>query len=350
MQQRPLTLLTYLFALTTAWGQGSVYFSNLDSLRGINAPFYDADGTTRLAGENYRAALYFGLPGSQPETFMRAGAAQPFRTGTFAGYWVPANIVLPAPAPGGTFLVQVRFWDTQGGTLATFEQARAMGAKVGFSSVLPISVPLSGTTSLTGLRSASLIPVVPELARGETRTILDSMAVPNGLALDALCSQPVGLSRWFQAGFATPGEAVIHTDGSAVDTVLSVFTNCLLSPNGCVLVACNDNRAPGQTASEVRFQAQTNVTYVVVVAGANGTTGTAHVTFSLPVTLNAQSLPENQVQVSWPVDASDFSLEYSTNTTSGWRPVPITPIVVGDHNTVAIDASGPCKLYRLKRN
>jgi len=152
-----LAFALLLVSLSASGQQGNtISFSNLDLIRGINAPFFDSDGTTRLAGENYRASLYIGPVGTPTEFLVRVGPAQPFRTGTSAGYWQPVNIQVPAVVPGAPILAQVRFWDTQGGTLVTFEEAQGSGAKIGFSSVLQLNLSPSGTTPLTGLRSASL--------------------------------------------------------------------------------------------------------------------------------------------------------------------------------------------------
>src|SRR5688572_20260012 len=254
-----LTLvLPLILAATSVVGQGVISFSNLDLPRGVNAPFYDVDGTTRLSGDGFRAALYAGPPGASPASFVALGMSQPFRTGNFAGYWTPANVAALLPSPG-PILVQVRFWDTQGGTLASFEQALAAGAKVGFSLVLQIQVPMTGSAPLIGLQSASLIPAVPPLALGDDHVQTDLMAMANGRQMAQLCSRPVGLVRWFQLRFANAGEAVVHTDESSIDTILSVFTDCLLADSGCAPLACNDDRAPGQSASEVRFPVEPNV-------------------------------------------------------------------------------------------
>jgi len=270
-----------LVAFSASAQQGNtISFSNLDLLRNINAPFFDSDGTTRLAGDNYRASLYIGPVGTPAEFLVRVGPAQPFRTGTAAGYWQPVNIQIPLVTPGGAIFAQVRFWDTQGGTLVSFEQAQGSGAKIGFSSVLLLNLSPSGTTPLTGLRSASLIPVISEVSPGETRTLSDNTAEANGLTPAALCETPVGTTRWVHLTFSEPGDAVVQTMGSAIDTVLAVSTNCL-SLQELVWVGCNNDLASGQTASEVRFQARPDVTYALVVGGANGASGAIQIAASL---------------------------------------------------------------------
>lgn len=354
--QRNSRLLPFLIlfaAACAALAQNTVVnFSNLDLAHGVNAPFFDVDGTNRLAGDNYRAALYYGPPGTAEANFLQISQAQPFRTGNFAGYWVPASVFIPGPAPGSTILAQVRFWDTLGGALTTFEQAQAAGAPVGFSIVLQLVLSTSGSTPLSGLRSASLIPAVPLLAPAETRTIADAMAVPNGLTLGVLCSRTVGQLRWINLTCLAAGEAVIRTDGSAIDTVLAVYTNCLLSADACGLVACNDDRSQGQSASEVRFHAEPNIHYAVAVGGADGATGALQITFSLTVALAATPMQDGTIEFSWPVEANGFDLETTTNLAQPllWEPVAGTPIVVGGRNTVRRNAESPFAFYRLKRN
>ena len=350
------TLLIWVLPFVMVWGtcgQGTVRFSNREISPRIDEPFYDVDGTTRLDGPNFLAALYYAPDGFSADAMVQVGPAQAFRSGTLAGYWTPANRTLPLVTPEQPVLLQVRFWDSQSNTLSSFEQAYAANAKVGFSAVLRLTPPSPlQTTYLTGLKSASLIPVLPPLALGETRTNMDVMAVPNGLQLNPLCSQPVGRLRWFHLTFANPGETVIQTEGSSIDTVLSVFTSCLLSANACAPVACSDDRAPGQTASEVRFQAHTNVKYAVAVGGQNGATGALHVTFSMPVALRAQRTADKKLEISWPVEASAYSLEGTTNTAAPfvWDSVPATPAVENHRNVVRLPPSAASAFYRLKRN
>jgi hypothetical protein len=325
-----------------------INFSNRDIIRQINAPFYDADGTTRLDGPNFRAALFYG-PSFAPEQMVMLGAPQPFLSGTLAGYWMPANRTITMSFPGQPIYVQVRFWDSQGGAHTYFDQAYASNAKVGFSDVLQLTPPPPpqppGTTiPLTGLRSASLMGVFTNLVVGETRTVADVMAVPNGLQFGTLCTLPVGRMRWFHLTFANPGEAVVHTEGSSIDTVLSVYTSCLLSSSACALVACSDD-------ARVRFQAQPGVKYAVAVGGNNGATGASQVTFGMPMELRAESTADKKVEISWPAEATGFALEVTTNIAPpvSWEPVQETPSVSGGRNRVRVVPDNLCRMYRLRR-
>lgn len=342
MKRFVMLLLYILTGVSAARGQGgtTVNFSNFDVTQRINAPFYDADGVSRLSGANFWAALYWG-PFETPDGMTQVGPAQAFRTGGQAGYWIPANRTIIPVSPGQPIFVQVRFWDSQGGTHAFFEQAYSAHAKVGFSDVLRLTPAQPGqTTPLWGLRSTSLIGVFPLLRLGERRAVSDVMAVPNGLQLGALCGLPVGRMRWFHLTFANPGEAVIDTEGSSIDTVLSVFTSCLLSSSACAPVVCTDGRA-------VRFQTQTDVKYAVAIGGNNGATGTLQVAFSMPVALKAERSPDQKVEISWPAEASHFELEVTTNLVS-WEPTGATPTVIGNRSVVELNPEVPRRLYRLK--
>ena len=346
-------LLANLAGVWASHGQtgNTISFSNLDIARGINAPFYDADGTTPLSGSNFRAALFWGPAGANELQLAQAGIPQPFRTGAQAGYWTPVNIAIPVPGPGQQITVQVRAWDTQSGTLASFDQALAAGAKIGFSALLRLTLSQAGSTPLTGLTSVSLIPAASTLALGESRIIHDSMAAPNGVQLSEICSEPAGRVRWFRFAFANAGEAVISSQGSSIDTVLAVSASCLLlASNSCTPSACNDDLAPGDTASQVRFQVQTNTTYALAISGKNGVIGPLQIAVSLPLELSARTLPDKRMEISWPSPATQWSLEFSTNMTAPiyWHAVPESPEVYEDRQIVRFAPLGPSRFYRLR--
>src|SRR5687767_13558383 len=134
---------------------GVVRFAN-DPASGVNAPFYAADGTTRLSGATFRAALYAGMPGSPPESWSRISGGQPFRSQPWAGYWTSLDVPLALVMPGGSLVVlQVRFWDSVDGTFNTYEEAEANGAAVGVSRAIMVVLNNPSTpTPMTGLQSA----------------------------------------------------------------------------------------------------------------------------------------------------------------------------------------------------
>src|SRR4029450_4626837 len=69
--------------------QAVIRFANLGP--GVNAPFFGPDGTNRLAGSNFVAALYVAPPGPATPGFQNVGPVQPFQQGAQAGYWLPAD-------------------------------------------------------------------------------------------------------------------------------------------------------------------------------------------------------------------------------------------------------------------
>ena len=118
--------------------QGVVHFANLAP--GVNAPFFESDGTNRLAGSNYLAALYVAPAGTPNPAFVLAGPPQPFQGGGFAGYWTPADVPLAPGFPPGTGVrMQVRFWHRGAGTTTTFEQAEASGAEIGVTEIVAMA-------------------------------------------------------------------------------------------------------------------------------------------------------------------------------------------------------------------
>jgi hypothetical protein len=88
------------------------------------------------------------------------------------------------------------------------------------------------------------------------------------------CGNIGAASRWVGLTPSADGTFLIDTSGSAIDTVLAVYTNDvnnLLAP--LRLVACGTNNAPdGQHV--VRFDARQGLEYLVAVDGINGAVGT----------------------------------------------------------------------------
>jgi hypothetical protein len=142
---------------------GTVTFSNL--IGGINAPVFDVDGATRLAGAAFLAQFY---AGPSAEALAPVGPAVPFRTGPAPGYWQAGTDkvrLIPTVPPGGTAFVQARVWESARG--ATFEQAVAAGGKFGSSAVLQLKTGGDGAP-----------PSVPALMIGLQSLALTSQAAP----------------------------------------------------------------------------------------------------------------------------------------------------------------------------
>lgn len=342
-----------LAATGAARGQaqsGIVHFAN-DLASGVNSPFYDTDGTSRLAGSTFRAALYMGMIGSPPESLIEVGAPQPFRVGPFAGYWTSVDIPLPVP-PGSAVLLQVRFWDSADGAFATYEAAEANNARIGVSRTF--SLVLNGgnpptPTPMFGLSSSALVPILT-LSRGAPGVVTDSAAVPIGTQLSSLCGVPVGTNRWFRFTSAYPGEAVVNTTGSAFDTVISSYQGSIVSPDTLTPIACNDDRAAGLATSEVRFVVEAAKLYLLCVAGKNGAAGTIQLNHTLATPLAIRRTQSGRVELSWPADATNFVAEAATNLFdfTPWRTLTNMPVTLTNRSLLQLDSAAPLEVYRLR--
>jgi len=337
-----LVLVLATGGLTTAraLAQATILFANRTT--GLDAPFYDADGVTRLAGNGYRAALFVGPPGSPESNLAQLGAAQPFRVGAMAGYWESAN--LPSLfLPGSTFQAQVRFWETRSNTVVTFEQAVQANVCYGLSSVLTLIVNVFGPTTLAGLRSTGLICPTPALGQGSSFHWDDVMAVPNGPQLAELCQATAGPMRWFNATFSASGEAVLRAHATTFPALVAVYRHCPGQAALCEQVVC------GNSAEEsLRFVAETNVSYGVAVAGAGGNSGTIHLELSLPIRLGLLPVDEQAVEARWPATVNPFRLETSAPLRpASWRAVPGAPVRSGEFMTLRLLMQEPAAIYRL---
>jgi hypothetical protein len=127
------------------------------------APVFDIDGQTRLAGAGYLVQLY---AGPTLETIRPAGHPIPFRIGFLAGFFVGQVVRLANVAPGETAFVQVRAWEATRGT--SYEEARAVGGKFGRSEILELRTmpPQAPPVTLVGLQSFSLQVGLPRFSAG----------------------------------------------------------------------------------------------------------------------------------------------------------------------------------------
>lgn len=149
---------------------GTVNFANRVVLSGLDAPVYEADGVTRVAGSGMRARLW---AGPSPNAMQPVGDAAGFGTGATAGYWSTPDRVraIPGVQAGGVAYVQVRIWD--GAVAAGYAEAVAAGARFGFSETFTVTTggagsPPSFPAELQGLESFTLQPplVIAQAPRG----------------------------------------------------------------------------------------------------------------------------------------------------------------------------------------
>lgn len=100
-----------------------------------------------------------------------------------------------------------------------------------------------------------------------------------------VCGVAPGAAYWFSYQAPTNGTMTIDTAGSSFPTLLAAFTytGMLYSYTNLVPVAC-DNNSGGtgtNTASTVQFVTTNSGNYFIVVGGAGGARGIAHLNYSL---------------------------------------------------------------------
>src|ERR1700675_302022 len=78
-------LAALLLASVGAFAQGTIVFSN--GAAGVNVPFFDTDGVTKLAGTGYTAELWAGPAGTIEGSLTAVSPTAVFATGASAGYF-----------------------------------------------------------------------------------------------------------------------------------------------------------------------------------------------------------------------------------------------------------------------
>ena len=144
------SILCALALVLDASAQGTLVFRNHGNL--IDAPVFDVDGRTPLAGSAYCAQLYLGV---SPDSLGPVSSMVTFRERTAAGY-LPATLV--TIEGWGPRYFQIRAWESSAG--ATYEEAVAAGGRFGFSNTILVDalVPPAGPGEPIGLESFHLIP------------------------------------------------------------------------------------------------------------------------------------------------------------------------------------------------
>ena len=154
---------------------GTIQFSNL--IGSVDAPVFNEDGVTPLAGSDYLVQLFAGPVGGD---IAPVGPAIPFFSADeLPGYWIQfPNVIrnIPTVAPGQPAVVQVRAWENAAGP--EFDLALGGGSLVGFSNTLTLTtggsgVPPSLPAELTGLESFqlsdALAPTISDQPSGAIR-------------------------------------------------------------------------------------------------------------------------------------------------------------------------------------
>jgi hypothetical protein len=336
----------WLCSMTFGTAQSFVRFANFGG--GIDAPFYASDGTNRLSGSNYVAALYVAATNSN--AFDLVSPLQAFQAGATAGQWIPTTVFLAAFAPGETIRVQVRFWDRSDAPTGGFDQAEAAGAEIGVAEIPSLTLNLDTTpTPLFGLQSASLIPTLT-LSRGGPRIASDAGLTATGSQLPRLCDLPVGTNRWFRLTSSRDVQALVNTDGSSIDTVMAAYKGSIVNLDGLIELACNDDRAPTRTSSAFQLPVEANVLYLICVAGKNNANGPVRLNYATGVSVEVRpSFWNDWLEIRWPAGEGAYDLESSLQGPAGqWEPVGDQPFLVDEHYVLPMPASGHYRSFRLR--
>jgi len=149
-----LLVASLVVATAVALGQGYLNFQTKVTAAGIDAPVKDVDGTTLLAGTDFKAQLYWGMTA---DSLAPVGAPVDFKTSILKGYVSAGVVTFPKPQ-GTAVFVQMRAWNAPN---ATYEAAMgAAGGKWGFSNTISVTLAESPTPppDLVGLQGFQLIP------------------------------------------------------------------------------------------------------------------------------------------------------------------------------------------------
>lgn len=167
MKKLTVTMLASALLGLSAYAQGTISFVNLNAGAGINAPITLSDGTTKLSGTGYMAALMVGTTDANLAQVATTG----FLTGGGAGYFNGGAITVPGIAGGTAVSVQINVWNTAAGSTFAVAQAAGVGGMAdayGQSGILHLTLgdpgasPPTTPVTLNGLTSFHLNPAVPE--------------------------------------------------------------------------------------------------------------------------------------------------------------------------------------------
>lgn len=174
MKKLILGLVLSGISVLPTFGQGALIFANLggpgaDS-NSVSAAFFDVNGTTRLAGVNFSAQLYYGtlgtLEGSLVNTLsVGLTPVVNFNSGGLAGFFSSTPTVTlngsGTSAPiGQTATIQFRVWDNRTGS--TWETATVRGQSAVLTS--PTLANPNNAFDLNYVSTLGSVTLVPEPA------------------------------------------------------------------------------------------------------------------------------------------------------------------------------------------
>jgi MYXO-CTERM domain-containing protein len=144
-----------------ASAQGQFNFTNF-SPPGVDAPIFDSNGSTKLAGAAWYVQAYVGADAA---SLAPVGTAVNFLEADGAGYFF-GGAVSTSFAGGTSVQVQVKAWEAAKGT--SYEAAKAAGGKYGSSELVSVKVATAPDLppDLVGLQSFSVVPEPSVMALG----------------------------------------------------------------------------------------------------------------------------------------------------------------------------------------
>jgi hypothetical protein len=245
--------------------------------------------------------------------------------------------------------IQVRFWDSENGTVLRYEDAELRSLRIGVSAPIIVTLdqpPLA--TPMVGLQSASLVPPTITLTRGAPKFVTYS-GVAGGTQLTNLCGVPVGPNRWFRLASPYSGNAILTTAGSEMDTVMGAFQGSIVSPSAMTPITCNDDFAAGVTSSQLRFPMEANTLYLLCVAGKNGGTNAMRLSHALATELQIRRMGSDRVELSWPADATNCAAEAAAGLHGVWRTITNAPQTFTNRKVLNLESSATDEtMYRLR--
>jgi hypothetical protein len=151
-----------------------------------------------------------------------------------------------------------------------------------------------------------------------------------------------GHSIWYQWTAPADGPVEFNTDGSSFDTTLAVYTGTVMT--NLVLIASNDDEAPGVHTSRLSFSASSGTTYQIAIDGYAGATGTTFLNWNM-VSVLSIAPTSGGVQVNFSgVNGQRYGVLMSTDFIS-WS-TQATRTMSGGTQQYLDDNTGPIRVYR----
>ena len=190
--------------------------------------------------------------------------------------------------PTDVGLYRVEITSAAGPTVVSDEASLEIGSVPGthsYDKLEDLLASLSGTEGFAGMGGYGIIHILiggfPSVAAGS----LGSQLI-NNFNSTTEQGEPVhaaigGASRWYLLTAGTNGTMVIDTMGSAIATILSVYTGSDIF--SLSLVASDVHSAPDGIHSLVRFATYANTNYLIEVDGVGGAQGNVNINWRLGV-------------------------------------------------------------------